>query len=362
VRALGKMDPFVRVRIGNEQFDTKVIANGGRNCTWNHAMAFNLDGKADCATFFVYDEGFVHNTPIGRYDVDVVRLVVKNSTTVVPIVNPNNFQMMAGKVTIETTFEGKLPAELQPPKIEPTIKDGPAPVFVVDQAGNPVALPQLQMRLTCRQGHLLQQYGGGGAAPPAQYSAGRYSCDECSRIFEIPHVSFFHCHVKECNDYDVCTNCVRVTSRAQSSNAQETAGASLWFETSPQLRVLHGAALTRVVDTDHGHGFYTISATPKQGDSFQFNFDIKRTTGRYMLNAQGVKLPNGGTVRWTLDNAIIGTQDWYASSKECNAQMAITNLDLTVGPHVLKGDVVGCNGSSSGYAVGLSRVDFRLAA
>jgi len=111
----------------------------------------------------------------------------------------------------------------------------------------------------------------------------------------------------------------------------------------------------------HGHGFYSHHSAPKVGDTFVINFDIKRSTGRYLMNVQGVKLPNGGVVRWSLDETVIGEQDWYAVSKQANEQQAITNLDLAIGPHVLKGHVIGANGSSSGAAIGLSRIDFRLA-
>jgi len=231
-----KMDPYFIAECGLENFKSKVANKQHRNPSWDDSFVLNLDGKADTLHLKFYDSNRLKDSIIGRCDLALGMLCGTSGPTWFDVVEFENFNKIAGKVLLTTSFTGrgggrakKAAAAVKPaPRPEPTLvvfMQAPAPAVVIAAApaGAPAAAaaaaapaasggekaPELLYAppapLTaplCNLNHPLTDYT---SRKPAGYFD-EYKCDYCGKQHRFgPGVRFFHCDV--CKTFDCCVPC-----------------------------------------------------------------------------------------------------------------------------------------------------------
>ena len=93
---IGKMDPYVTLKCGKEEFKTKVQKKAGTNPTFNQSFIFNLEGKEDALHINVLDEDLVSDDHIGRVDINLHKLVETDKQVAYQLVSKNDFKKVTG--------------------------------------------------------------------------------------------------------------------------------------------------------------------------------------------------------------------------------------------------------------------------
>jgi len=106
VQFIGKMDPYVKIHIGSEEFKTKIAHDGGRNPNWEQAFMFNLDGKEDFLHIMIKDHRVLSDDVIGRCDVPLTNLVSTTDAQWFQVTDRTNFEKLTGKISLSATFTG----------------------------------------------------------------------------------------------------------------------------------------------------------------------------------------------------------------------------------------------------------------
>jgi len=107
VSLFGKMNPFVKLRVGQEKFDSKAIEHGHENPGWGQSFSFNLDGSDQYIHLEVIDKELVKNDVIGKLSVPLSRLILSNGKEfVVPLFHEAILARTksAGDLVIKATF------------------------------------------------------------------------------------------------------------------------------------------------------------------------------------------------------------------------------------------------------------------
>jgi len=110
---IGKMDPYVIVKCGDEKFKSQVNKNGGRNPNWNQFMEFNLK-EEDAKTplrFEVYDyKHLAEDRQVGRADIPLDMLIKhaggKEEGHWFQLVYFDDPEKKAGEIQVGLRYEG----------------------------------------------------------------------------------------------------------------------------------------------------------------------------------------------------------------------------------------------------------------
>jgi len=98
---IGKMDPYVVLKCGKEEFKTKVQKKAGCNPTFNQSFIFNLEGKEDVLHVNVLDEELVSDAHIGRADLNLLNLVKTDKATGYQLVSKDDFKKVTGELILK---------------------------------------------------------------------------------------------------------------------------------------------------------------------------------------------------------------------------------------------------------------------
>jgi len=98
---VGKMDPYVVLKCGKEEFKTKVQKKAGTNPTFNQSFIFNLEGKEDALHVNVLDEDLVSDDHIGRADINLANLVKTDKPVAYQLVNKDDFKKVTGELILK---------------------------------------------------------------------------------------------------------------------------------------------------------------------------------------------------------------------------------------------------------------------
>ena len=98
---IGKMDPYVVLKCGKEEFKTKVQKKAGTNPTFNQSFIFNLEGKEDALHINVFDEDLVSDDHIGRCDIPLHKLVETDKQVAFQLVSKNDFKKITGDLILK---------------------------------------------------------------------------------------------------------------------------------------------------------------------------------------------------------------------------------------------------------------------
>ncbi len=133
--------------------------------------------------------------------------------------------------------------------------------------------------------------------------------------------------------------------------------AVLWHDEST---VTAGNALASALDTAQLYNIYVYQNAAANGDSFTQSVWLR--AGTYTIEFLGQTDSGSGKVDWRLDGTVFASgQDWYSASLVRNVLKTASLTILTDGYHTLKATINGQNGSSSGYALKLTRIALRQA-
>jgi len=110
---IGKMDPYVIVKYGDEEFKSQVVKNGGTNPTWDHFFEYNVKNEdADQPLRFeVFDHKVIgKDRQIGRADIALGLLVKhaggKEEGHAFQLVHFDNPEEKAGTIRVGLRYEG----------------------------------------------------------------------------------------------------------------------------------------------------------------------------------------------------------------------------------------------------------------
>lgn len=124
-------------------------------------------------------------------------------------------------------------------------------------------------------------------------------------------------------------------------------------------------SVTMTVSLDAAQAYqafwYNTAANAADGDEYYFSCVLAK--GTYTIYTLGYKYNYRGKVDYYMDGVVVGTgQDWY-SAGTANITQSIANVSVTYdGYHILKIKVNGKNGSSSDYAVAMTKTWIKQAA
>ena len=69
----GQMDPYVKVRVGNQEYKTKTANDMGKNPTWNDTFTFKINGE-QTLDFYLYDKDVGKDDYIGEGKINLSTL------------------------------------------------------------------------------------------------------------------------------------------------------------------------------------------------------------------------------------------------------------------------------------------------
>lgn len=159
VQTFGKQDPYCKLSIGNEQFNTRIVKGGGKNPSWEQAFLFNLTGVEDALHIKINDQETTIDRPIGRCDIQLQDLVTKASKgpATFQVLDVSNFSKMAGQIQISVEFTGTGLVSSNTSTSTNTAASTPTPA--------PAPVQPVQQKQPVQQQPPQQQY----QQPPQQY-------------------------------------------------------------------------------------------------------------------------------------------------------------------------------------------------
>jgi hypothetical protein len=173
IQTLGKMSPFAKLRVGNEEFTTKTHASGARNPLWNQAFIFNLDGKEAALHVTILNKGTLSDGIIGRVDIPITGLLKASAETAFTLVNPSDFKKGAGNIMIKTEYKNpNAPA----PAAAMAAAAPQQKVVVVQQPA--AAAPQIMYQ----QPTMVYAQPGYGGAPQIVYQQPMYAAQPGQQV------------------------------------------------------------------------------------------------------------------------------------------------------------------------------------
>ena len=120
----------------------------------------------------------------------------------------------------------------------------------------------------------------------------------------------------------------------------------------PAAIVDTGNAIAFVPDTAQVDATQFRQNAAANGDKFHHVFTAK--AGTYTLHQWGIRNTNAGVVEWSIDGEPQGTIDWYGSLVRNRNENLGSVVIPSDGEHILQGEIVGKNASSSSYIMYLN--------
>ncbi len=109
-----------------------------------------------------------------------------------------------------------------------------------------------------------------------------------------------------------------------------------------------------VYNTNQAGGSYWRNNPANLNDEFQINLTAK--AGNWNLNLLGITASNYGIITVYLGNTSLGTIDWYSATQVYNVTKTLAINIPTSGVIILRLKITGKNASSSGYLIGITKV------
>jgi len=162
---IGKMDPYVTLKCGKEEFKTKVQKKAGTNPTFNQSFIFNLEGKEEALHLNALDEDMVSDDHIGRCDIPLDKLVQTDKPVAYQLVSKTDFKKITGELILKC--ESFVGTGAPNPAAKAAAAAAPAPAAAAAAAPQQQVVYQQPMAMGYAP---QQQYMAGGAQP--QYMAG----------------------------------------------------------------------------------------------------------------------------------------------------------------------------------------------
>lgn len=107
-------------------------------------------------------------------------------------------------------------------------------------------------------------------------------------------------------------------------------------------------------NTNQASGSYWRNNPASLNDEFQINLTAK--AGNWNLNLLGITASNYGIITVYLGNTSLGTIDWYSTTQVYNVTKTLAINIPTSGVIILRLKVTGKNASSSGYLIGITKI------
>lgn len=120
-----------------------------------------------------------------------------------------------------------------------------------------------------------------------------------------------------------------------------------------------GSALGAAIDANQLFSHYGVQAPSALGDTFTHSAVL--AAGDYLVTVHGIQNTSSGIVTWSVDDVVVAAQDWYVAGIGYNTLATFAVQLPSAGYHVLKGQVLGKNGASSGYDLLLTRILWKQA-
>jgi hypothetical protein len=107
-------------------------------------------------------------------------------------------------------------------------------------------------------------------------------------------------------------------------------------------------------NSSQASGSYWRNNPASLNDEFQINLTAK--AGNWNLNLLGMTASNYGIITVYLGNTSLGTIDWYSTTQVYNVTKSLAINIPTSGVIILRLKVTGKNASSSGYLIGITKI------